>query len=450
MTAGIDVGTSSVKVMTADANGVRKKVRVPYAKEGMEGFAEAIKKAFSLLGEAYTAVAFSSQTGTWVIDGEKIIPWHSPIGSEELIRVRKSFSSEEFIDAIGMAHPEISSYPLPRLMYIKEHYPEAERVCQLKDEIIFLLTGNYVTDNCTWRGLAGKNGYSEKLLSFFGIKKEILPKLLTPFDMAGGVTKEGEELFGIKRGTKVYVGLNDYYSGLLGMGVTKPGTLFDVTGTSEHIGSVTRHPVREGGISSPYFGAYVNYSVTASSGAALSFGSEFFSSEPDIACAEKNSPPIFLPYLNAMRSPHNDPFARGMFFGISKSTAKGDMAYSVIEGAAFSAYSAYLAIGKNGSDRVLTSGGAAENKMYNMLKASLFGKPFVPAEENDTSALGACITALTAQGVFPDAESAASALCRYKEAVNPVDMPGLRKRYELFLKLYEDNRENFIKFGRLV
>lgn len=449
MTAGVDIGTSSVKVMEADGSGVIKKVRVPYEKEGMEGFIAAIKKAFSMLDGKYTSVAFSSQTGTFVADGEKIFPWHSPAGAKELKRVRESFLSEEFISEIMMDHPDISSYPLPRLLYIKEHYPEVKRVCQLKDEIIFLLTGSYVTDNFTWRGLAGKNGYSDKLLAFSGVDKHTLPALKTPFDSAGKVTEEGERLFGIRRGTEVFNGMNDYYAGLLGMGVTEKETVFDVTGTSEHIGCVTDSLTNKGSVSSPYFDLFVNYSVTASSGAALSFGNRFFPHKVNISDAIGNRAPIFLPYLNGMRTPDNDPDARGMFFGISKNTGKNEMAYSVIEGAAFSAYSAFRTLGECDGSAVLTSGGGAENTVYNRLKASLFNKAFVPLSESDTSALGACMTALTAQGVFSDTASAARILCRYKEAVQPEKIPGLNERYELFLKLYEDNRKNFYNFGRL-
>ena len=126
------------------------------------------------------------------------------------------------------------------------------------------------------------------------------------------------------------------------------------------------------------------------------------------------------------------------------------MAYSVVEGAAFSAYSAFLTLGGCEGDLVLTSGGGTKNKTYNTLKASLFGKAFVPLLESDTSALGACITAMTAQGTFKSAGEAALSLCRYGEAEKPREILGLKKRFELFLKLYETNKENFIDFGRLV
>lgn len=450
MTAGIDIGTSSVKVMLADENGAQKKVRVPYEKQGMEGFLEAIKKAFSMLDGEYDSVSLSSQTGTYVLDGETIIPWHGTQGSEEISEARGFLSGEEFMNEIDMPHPEIVSYPLPRLLYIQKHFRNVGCVCQLKDEIIRVLTGEYVTDRYTWRGLAGKNGYSDKLLRFAKVDKSALPKIKSPFDLAGIVTKSAEEKTGIKQGTKVYLGLNDYFAGLLGMGITESGVLFDITGTSEHIGAaVSEISADEVLAASPYFEACVRYGVTASSGAALSFGQNHFKTENiDVQKAIKNNAPIFLPYLKGMRMPEKNGAARGVFFGISSDTTDEDLMYSVIEGAAFSAYSVYKLLG-NVEGEVLTAGGAAKEPCYNKLKASLFGRDFITLEENDTSALGACMVALVADGTFKNIAEAADAMCRRSGITRAEKTNGLFERYELFSKLYETNKENFNEFGRL-
>lgn len=450
MTAGIDIGTSSVKLMLADEFGVRKKVRVPYEKGGMEGFLEAIKKAFSMIDAEYTSVSLSSQTGTYVIDGKDIIPWYGSEGTEETAIAGNYLSGEEFLTEIDMPHPDIVSYPFPRLLYISKHYRNVKRVCQLKDEIIFILTGEYVTERYTWRGLAGKNGYSKKLLQFAEANEEMLPKLRTPFDLAGIVTPEAEEKTGIKRGTKVYIGLNDYFAGLLGMGITESGVLFDITGTSEHIGAVVPEiHADEALAASPYFDTYVRYGVTASSGAAISFGRNNFKAEEISAeAAIKNNAPIFLPYLKGMRMPEKNSAARGMLFGISGETTTEDLAYSVIEGASFSAYSVYELLNE-AKGSVLTAGGTANNSLYNTLKASLFGRDFITLEEKDTSALGACMVALVAQGAFSGIGEAAKKMCIQSGTVKTAYVPGLCERYELFKKLYKSNLENFNDFGRL-
>ena len=44
--------------------------------------------------------------------------------------------------------------------------------------------------------------------------------------------------------------------------------------------------------------------------------------------------PFFLPYLSGERTPHNDPHARGVFFGIGADTAAADLYRAVLEGVA--------------------------------------------------------------------------------------------------------------------
>jgi xylulokinase len=45
--------------------------------------------------------------------------------------------------------------------------------------------------------------------------------------------------------------------------------------------------------------------------------------------------PIFLPYLSGERTPHNDPAAQGVFFGLTHGVDRRALVYSVIEGVTF-------------------------------------------------------------------------------------------------------------------
>jgi xylulokinase len=45
---------------------------------------------------------------------------------------------------------------------------------------------------------------------------------------------------------------------------------------------------------------------------------------------------LFLPYLTGERTPHNNPNARGVFFGLDPSTDKVDLIQAILEGVAFS------------------------------------------------------------------------------------------------------------------
>lgn len=454
MIAAVDLGTSSVKVMLASETGCQEKAREKYKAEGVFGFRETAAEALRKIKGKIDAVCLTSQTGTYSVDGKYVISWQSKDGEEELNEIKKIFSPEEFIREIGMEHPDIVSYPIPRIMYIKKRFPDAKRICQIKDEIVYFLTGEYVSDIYTWRGLANaKTGrYSEKMLRFLDIDERMLPRLESPFAAAGYVTKEAERLTGIEAGTPVFIGCNDYYAGLVGMGITKSGTIFDITGTSEHIGITLDGQAKEStAVYSPYFGTNVLYGVTGSSGSAMSFGIKNFPFDNiDIEKSLEKNAPIFLPYLSGTRAPIYDSNARGVFFGIGRDTDGADMAYSVLEGAAFSAYSIYETImDKANAGAVLTAGGAASDVRYNLLKASLFNKPFLTLEETDTSALGACMIGFTAMGKYKNIDEAAKMMCKVKLETKPKEMPMLKERFRLYKKIYESNKNNFVEFGRI-
>ncbi|HBU0449011.1 TPA: xylulokinase, partial [Klebsiella pneumoniae] len=50
---------------------------------------------------------------------------------------------------------------------------------------------------------------------------------------------------------------------------------------------------------------------------------------------EKANAPYFLPYLSGERTPHNDPLARGMFWGMTHASLRAQLGYAVLEGVSF-------------------------------------------------------------------------------------------------------------------
>ncbi|MDO5479464.1 MAG: FGGY-family carbohydrate kinase [Clostridia bacterium] len=455
MIAGIDLGTSSVKVLVTDNGKTVKKAKRTYTERSVDAWLKAVSEALSEIsrGIKIDAVSLSSQVGTYIINGSDIISWQDPIGREEVARIKKDISKEEFAAEISMPHPEVISYPMPRLLYIKEHY-DAKSVCQPKDKICQMLTGKQVSDIYSWRGLANleTGAYSKKMLSYLGVDESILPPLKSPFDLAGYVTKEASEKTGLLEGTPVYLGCNDYYAGLLGMGIVESDMLFDITGTSEHIGITTdKLSLDTKMVTGPYFVSNVHYGVTASGGTSLDFGIEKFGFEGiDVEKSLSNDAPIFLPYLKGERAPIWDSNARGMFFGISDKTTKEDMAYSVLEGVAFSAYHIYESLEDNVDAKyIITAGGAGKDEKFNKIKSSLWNLPVVTLEETDTSAYGACMIASVASGIYKDIKEAAKAMCRIEKRVEAKENPLLRQRFELYKKLYESNKQNFEEFRRL-
>lgn len=449
---GIDLGTSSVKVLQRYADGTVIKSKRSYKGTGTAAWWDAVCKALSEAAlQDVEAIGLSSQVGTYILDGQDIIRWDCGIGAEELAQIKKQYSRELFLKEISMPHPNIASYPIPRLKYIREHYPDVKKVCQPKDFICEQLTGNWVTDPYSWRGLANleTKKYSTYFLNAIGLTKEHLPEIIGPTALAG-YTRESVML---PAGIPVYVGLNDYYASLLGMGIQNVGDMFDISGTSEHLGIIECSVnVDTKLVSGPYVHDNVHYGVTASSGASLDFGLQLCENRKIALEAEKKrNPPIFLPYLNGERAPIWDADARGMFFGISTGCSKEDMAYAVMEGVVFSLYHIYESMGKPDAAMMRIAGGAAVNSVLNQLKAEMFGIPAAVMEEKDTSALGAAMAAAVGAGWYADFGEAAADLCKIRERIEPdgTYREWLEKRFSIYKKLYPAVKEQYEALRRI-
>ncbi len=451
---GIDLGTSSVKMIYDDGKSVHK-VKEKYEEISPRGWLAAIKKCTAQLDlKNLRAVGLSSQVGTYLVDLKDVICWNDPEGKDELDEILNNVSREEFIDEISMPHPKIISYPLPRLLYIKRHFPKAEYVCQPKDWLCYVLGGRYLTDKFSWRGLAnlGGEGYSHKLLKKFGLEEFKIPDPCESLDACFEISGRGSEISGIPTGVKCFVGCNDFFAGLLGMGIINEGDAFDITGTSEHLGILTANIPDEDDtlVCGPYFAHNAHYGVTQSSGKSLDFAMSLH--DLDSVDAEKclrNSPPVFLPYLCGERAPIWDKDARGVFFGIGEGCDKETLAYSVMEGVCFSIYHVYETMGKPKMNSLTVSGGAAKDALMNKMKASLFNCPVYVPEETDSSAYGAMILASIGVGDLDESElgEAVARLCRKNPAALPDEELGnrLRERFEIYKGLYPALKEQFNK-----
>lgn len=461
---GIDLGTSAVKLLATAGGKVLFREREPYRNDPPDGWIVAVRRICALaakrLGEALLksrlrGIGLSSQVGTYVIDDHTVIPWSGAEGDKELEEILERYPREIFLRETGMYHPRIHSYPLPRLLYVKRHFPGARLVCQPKEIICMKLTGRTVSDPYSWRGLAdtGRGVYSDVLLRELGIDPRLLPSLTDPFSPAGGVTAKASEEFALPEKVPVYVGMNDFYCALIGMGADTDA-LFDVTGTSEHLGILRKNRAGETQlIESPFPGGFVRYGVTASAGPSVRFGAALSDEDPgDISVREilRRKPPVFLPYLNGERAPIFDSMARGVFFGIGGDTNRSDLAYAVAEGYAFSVYHIYETLENPKADVCVSSGGMAGQKLPNTLKATLLGMPVQAANEPDASAYGAALIAESGSTGKPFGELAAR-----NDGPRQITRPdgsvreALMGRFQIYKRLYPCLKEEFREFSRL-
>ena len=451
------MGTSGVKLLLVNPQGQTKRAKCPYESADLTGWCDALKKAVTMLKEQdpltdLSAIALSSQVGTYLLDTGEVLPWNSAAGARELPRIQAAVTQEEWLREIGMAHPELVSYPLPRLLHIKEQFPQCRSVLMPKELLLRELTGNTVTDIFSWRGLChpDRQAYSQMLLERFGIDLA-LPRPALPTDLAGCITPAAAQSYGLPESTPVYVGCNDFFAGLLGMGVWEEGTVFELSGTSEHLGLITPAPQAGKFVSGPYFNGCATYGGTKASGVSCDFAIRHFGIDDLDTNIVYGQPPIFLPYLTGERAPIYDENARGVFFGITGKTTAADMAYAVLEGVVFSLYHIGESLGLSKPDRMIIGGGSAVNPLMAKLKATLFGCQILRVTENDSSALGAAMLAMVGSGVYACLADAAKAVVSYETAADPDKglHSLLQKRFAIYKDLYVNLKNSFENFSQL-
>jgi xylulokinase len=473
LVAGIDVGTSSVKVLCVDRDGRIVKVRKRHKDVKTQHIAwfETIKECFRELGgmvdlRRVDAVAMASQVNTYILYSSSkaeedwlVLDWTSGAGTEQLRQIRKAFDQDYFLEHISMPHPQMISYPLPRMKYLKQvhahDWDRAEKVLQPKDYLYHRMTGVFASDPLTWRGLSNIKDccFHNGLLKDNGIPKELLPELHSSFACLGRLLGTVSKDLCIRESVPVYLGCNDFFAALAGMGVVGPGGYFDVSGTSEHVGTVSKSLDWDNqSISGPFFDGFVRYGVTTSSGISLEWGCKNFDL-PDNRCSvSESAAPIFLPYLSGERSPIWNNNARGVFFGLDSAHDKTALAYSVREGVVFSLYHIWKSLQFDGvydNEGIRTGGAASADESLNQLKADLFATSFYTLKEKESTALGAAMIGAVGEGWYGNISEAADKLVSIDNEIVPnlKTRERLMRRFETYVSLYPALKDLFDKFS---
>ena len=158
---------------------------------------------------------------------------------------------------------------------------------------------------------------------------------------------------------------------------------------------------------------------------------------------------LWLPYLNGERTPHLDPYARGVLFGISARHTKAHVVRAVMEGVAFGLLDSLEIIRglRIPVRQIRVTGGGGKSPLWRQILADAFGQPVVTINAEEGPAFGAAIIAGVATGVFPSFADAASRLIRVTREVKPVaaNTKAYAKPYDMFQRLYASLKDDFAR-----
>jgi xylulokinase len=231
--------------------------------------------------------------------------------------------------------------------------------------------------------------WNEQAVTACDISMDQLPTLVEGSDIAGTLRAELANRWGMKPGTIIAGGGGDAATGGIGVGAVRHGDGFISLGTSSQIfvASDKYRPKPEELLHSfthAIPGHWFQMAVLLNGASCLQWAAKLLG-ESDIGAlldrveAHHHAPSdvLFLPYLNGERTPHNNPYARGVFFGLGSDTSRETLVQSVLEGVAFALSDAQSRLHAAGTRCALPGviGGGARSRYWTQLISDIMGGP---------------------------------------------------------------------------
>ena len=487
LTAGIDLGTSSTKVLIMDETGnvlgtgnAAYGIQIPkisWAEQDPEAWWSAVQTALAeAAGNAMVSpadiagISFSGQMhGLVALDEKKrpvcpaIIHLDQRAGAllEELRETAGELMSDELLNQ-PFGGTMISS-----LYWIKKNDPALlERISYVmspKDYIRFRLCGEIgteVTDASASLGFSVKNRrWCGELFDRLGIPADILPPVYECCDTAGTVSAEAAALTGLSRDAKVIFGAGDSLAAMTGIGVFETGVMACNIGTASQLVAVTDKPVFDTQFRVQTWchtrpGRWAIQSGSLNGGSTLGWlkNKILQSSEPfSVLDEEAGQVPagaeglIFLPYLSGERTPWNDPEAKGVYFGLTMKHTRAHMVRATMEGVVYNLRECLNIFDEMQFERnsLLSSGGGARGRTWRQIQADILNMPVRTTLTREEAGQGAAILAAVGIGLYPDIPSACEAIVRMSDEVTepiPENVKRCEEQQEKFHDLYQSIR----------
>ena len=358
-------------------------------------------------------------------------------------------------------------FTAPKLAWMREHEPElfarVARVLLPKDWLRLQLSGEAVSEmsdaaGTLWLDVAQRR-WSPEALALTGLTEAQMPRLVEGSEASATLRPELAARWGLPAGVVIAGGGGDNAASAVGMGVVKPGDGFLSLGTSGVIflcnEAFSPNPARAvHAFCHALPGTWHQMSVMLSAASALRWVTQTLGQPGEAALieqvaalseAQRLQAPIFLPYLSGERTPHNNPHAQGVFFGLTHEHGPAALAYAVLEGVGFGLLDGWQALQAGGgtAEQLWLVGGGARSDWWAKLLASLLNVRLVTGVGAEAGgALGAARLARLATGGTVDEVCRTPAVARIAEP-DPALAAALQPRHARFQRLYDPLRGEF-------
>lgn len=456
---GIDVGTTGTKALLFSAEGTlvnsayrgyaTDTPRVGYSQQQPEDWWQAVVQTVrevagsADIGANVAAISLSLQGGTVVPVDEAFAPLRPAMVWND---IRCAQQKQAFLDAFGDARVMyektgwalIDGLPLLQARWIRENEPDifekTHMFLTVPDYISMKMTGipavdlsdagiNQFTD-------IQKGEYDEAFLSFAGIRREQLPKLVRSGEVIGPLTEAAARELGLSVNCLLVAGAHDQYAVALGAGANRAGDILIGSGTCWVVTAICDRADFTGGLSQSVAavpGLWGSLLSLSSGGVCLEWLRKDMPKEDaaydvlnrqiaQVRAAEDGL--FFFPFSGKSRAGVN--FKKGSFVGLDLSHDRFHMAKAVMEGVVFQTlWMLESFAAKPSQDGLKLTGGASKSEVWSQLVADISGLPIRIPEVADMACVGAAILAGVGCGIYQDAAEGYSRLAVRERVIYP-------------------------------
>lgn len=426
MFLGIDIGTSSVKAVVISGNGdvlatsscplSISRPRPLWSEQDPDDWWIAVDKAVLALDanlrRNIKAIGLTGQMHGATLLGKDLKPlrpailWNDGRSAAECKELEAA--EPDFITVGG--NLVMPGFTAPKLAWVRKYEPAIFKSIAMvllpKDYIRLKLTGICASDmsdsaGTLWMDVA-KRCWHEPLLAACGLNIDHMPALFEGTHVTGTLRTSIASAWGMDP-VSVVAGGGDNAAGAVGTGVVNAGDALISLGTSGVIFSVSdKFRANPKAAAHAFCHAlpdrWHTMSVMLSAASCIDWGCKITHTKSPAAfirlaedCDKTDSGGgdriTFLPYLSGERTPHNDPYAKGVLFGMTHDTTRENIAKSVLKGVAFGLADGLDALIDAGGqiDKLSVIGGGSRSAFWGLLLASALNRPLV---YRDSAAVG--------------------------------------------------------------
>lgn len=491
---GIDVGTTSVKVILVSNEGIVDEATAyhdllsPYpnwAEEDANVWWKNIKIAVSEIARKnpdkvknIAAIGCSGMVPAIVLldnNGEPIrntIQQNDARAISQIERIKNTINQEILFQRTGGTTNQ--QHILPRLLWVKENEPEAwekiDTIMGSYDFAVYKLTGVKSLE-INWAVESGSydihtNEWIQEDLDSIGINLNWLPQVNESMKIVGTVLPEMEKEMGIPYGIPVIAGSADHVASTLAAGITQNGDLLIKFGGAGDILYCVDEIVTSKELFFDYHivpGEYLLNGCMAASGSLVKWLTNDIleSNSPAVfkeldAQAERIPPAseglIILPYFLGEKTPIFDPTARGVMFGLTLSHTKAHIFRAILEAVIYGFRHHVEVIREAGYEpkQIMATNGGAKSKFWCQIAADVLGQSICSFPSHPGSALGVAFLAGKSIGLFKEWQEIQKFLTNYQiYAPDPHSVEIYNKSYEIYRDIYKQLKPSFAKLQKV-